>query len=634
MSEPQPLRLTLTGGVRAHLGDAALDLRSASVRRILAILALSPDMREARGRLAATIWDQSDEARARQNLRQALHDLGRRLAGAGWQGLEADRSTVALIPGSVVSDVEQTCRAVETGHVPDALLAGKVNPQDLLGDEAPAGEMFASWLRLRQRDLETRLQQGLYTILKTGGGDTARQAAEALLRLDPSDEHAARFLIKACHDAGQTGRALSVYEALWTHLDEAFDCEPAAETQALIAFVKLDERAERPAGRVGAQDRLRLGLPAPPATGDAASDASARLFRADLIAMLLRFRMLDIVDLAVSDAAVDFRLDLSVASDAGHILLIASLTRDGDGSVIWSDRWLRLKEGWITTQAAVCERLAGSLAETISRARLAGLTGAEIAPGALDDWLLGNMALDRFDAAGLAEAETRFRRLIREAPGASVGYSSLARLSNGAHLMVPGRFRRAEDHAEARALAARAVALDPLDSRAHLHRAWACALLGEHDSAAASFAMARDCNPADPWTVLSSALGAGFGGDRALAADLSGRVLKEGWTTQAFQWGFHAPIRFLAGDYAGCVQAASDGGTAIPNLPAWKAAALWHADEHAAARSAWQGFTGLCKPHWRGPGTPLDWFLSLFPIRRPDDRARLAEGARGASGTL
>ena len=140
--------------------------------------------------------------------------------------------------------------------------------------------------------------------------------------------------------------------------------------------------------------------------------------------------------------------------------------------------------------------------------------------------------------------------------------------------------------------------LDPLDSRAHLARAWALCLSGGHGLASVAFELARSCNANDPWAVLSSALGAAYCGDQPLAERLAQRVLQEGWTTQRFQWGFHAPIRFLGGDYAGCADAAEAGGDAILNLPGWQAAALWHLGDHEAACSAWQRFENVARMNW------------------------------------
>lgn len=640
--DDQTLMLGLFGSLRATRAGREIHIASGPARRVLGYLALNPGGSEARGRLAATIWEKSDETHARQNLRQALHFLGQRFGqtlGQEWQGLVADRTTIALVPDKTVTDLQQVMDAVAACDVPEALLDGDLLPDRLLADEAGSGEMFESWLSLRRRDYENRLRDGLGRILEIGSRQSARRAAQALLVLDRSDEGAARFLIRDYHAAGQTGRALDIYESLWNHLGDEYDTEPGADTLTLIAQIKSEPAKVTPA-RVRPRERLSVGLAPVAASGDAHTTGTARLFRADLLATLLRFRNFELVDLEVARHEVDYVLEVSVGAHDGQLLLLAVLTRSADGVVIWSERWSGLTQGWLKTQAAVVGRLASACSMFISNARLQEISKAEVTASAVDDWLMGNKHLDRFTGDGLKAAAACFQRVINKAPDSSMGYSSLARLGNGAHLMQPGLIRDARTHAESKVLASKAVALDPMDSRAHLHRAWACCLLGEYDQSAASFALARLCNANDPWTILSSALGAAFSGETGLAHDLGRRAIEEGWTTAPFQWGFHMAIRFLEADYQGCVVAAENAQTAIINVPAWKAAALWHLGRTDEARDAWADFEHLSRADWSGKTTPkttpdtkaiLAWFLSCFPIRSPDSQRKLAAGAAGAA---
>lgn len=646
MSSRPVLHLTLGGGVRCTLAGRPVPLSSSPVRRVLGYIALMPGQAEHRGRLAAMMWENSNATQARQNLRQALHKLRRDL-GADWPGLVIGRGEIALRPGWVVTDLDDALLQLKQGVVPESLTSGQLAPGRILASDAPAGEMFESWLRIRQRDAEVALTDALTALMDGDAGAVSERAAEALLRLDPSDERAARHLMRRLHLSGRTGRALELYETLWTCLTEEYDTEPSAPTLALIAQIKLGTPLDptappggsAPGGMAGppGQERLSIGLSAAAEAGAPHVAAAARLFRSDLMASLLRFRSFEIVDLQNASRPVDYRLELSVAGARDHLMLLAVLIRARDGAALWSERWSGLAENWLATQAEVIARLASALSLTAARLRVQELRDATVARGAIDDWLMGNQALERFTAEGLEEAAACFGRVIRAAPEASMGYSSLARLKNGAHLMLPGRMRTDAIHAEAKALGARAVALDPLDARAHLARAWAWCLRDEHDHALAGFELACTCNPNDPWTALSSALGASFGGAQDRAVQLAGQVLAKDWTTEPVQWGFHAPIRFLGEDYAGCVQAAQAGGQAIPNLPAWGAAAHWLLGEPEPARRSWESFAARCHAHWSGdmPATReavLAWFLSLFPIRDARQRDRLCAGARGAAG--
>ncbi|GGH37972.1 DNA-binding transcriptional activator of the SARP family [Cribrihabitans marinus] len=629
-------RLQVLGPVRLFRGGVEITPRSAAARILLAYLALSTGGREDRQRLATLLWENSDEGAARHNLRQTLHKVGQ-ASGSRWPVLTADRGTVALA-GQVRSDLYDVLREMESGQVPEALQSGAALPDRLLGAEPHRGELFETWLKLQRQSYLTRLQAALDTCLAGSDEAVGLNAAETMLAIEPADERAARHLMEHHYHAGRTARALDVYARLWTHLDETYDTEPDGETQALVVAIKTAAPL-RPAPQPARQRdvALRIALGRTVAVGDATVDSVARLVRAEMAATLMRFRTFRVVDRDYSADAADYVLDLSVGMVSGELLLLAVLTAEDTGTVSWSDRWQGLGENWLATQATVISRIAAALSLGVSRERLRHLSRVDFGSRAFDAWLQGNMQLDRFDAQGLTRADQCFRRVIDLAPDASIGYSSLARLKNGQHLMLPGHVRRDEEHISARDLATRAIALDPLDTRAHLHRAWAHCLLGEHAKAATGFHIARECNPNDPWTMLSSALGAAFGGDLDLATDLSRQVVASGWTTEPFQWGFHAPIRFLAGDMEGCIAACEACGTAIVNVPGWQAAALWHQARPAEAQAAWSEFAHLARQRWIWDDVPDDaalaaWFRSLFPLADPDQRARLGSLLKGAAG--
>jgi DNA-binding SARP family transcriptional activator len=629
------LHLKLFGAVRLWRGEQNIHLGSGSARCVLAYLALSPGQEEDRGRLAATLWDGSDDVHARQNLRQTLHVIGNTF-GRHWTVIAADRFKVWL-EAKVTTDADQVLTELGAGRVPQVLLDGNAVPDRLLDGEAPREELFQSWLRLRRDAYEARVRDLLRQILEGADSEAADRAAEALLIIDLADECAVRHLMRSYYASGQTARALATYERLWRHLEADYDSEPDPETQALIVEIKTNSVPMLTQGARGRKDRLRIGLAANVPTGDLQMDSVARLFRAELVATMVRFRAFELVDKAVTDGRVDYVLTLSAGMDEREVVLVTMLHRESDGVVLWTDRWQEFSSSWLATQAAVVSRLASSLSLEVSREHLAMITRADFSETAFDAWLLGNMHLDEFRTRGWQAAEACFQRVVELAPDSSMGYSSLARMKNSRHLMTPGLFRETKTHLDSKALATRAATLDPRDSRAHLHRGWASCLLGEYDQASASFALARDCNPNDPWTMLSSGLGAAFSDDQDLALALSQRVIDEGWTTMPFQWGFHAPIRFLAGDFEGCVTACNSCGDAIMNIPGWHAAALWHLGRAKDARKAWEEFEALARPEWIDVTAPSrrqmrDWLLSCFPIRSETKMSLLSEGVSGAAG--
>ena len=204
---PAPkLRLHLFGRFRVTVADREIPIRSASARAILAYLAVCKNHAEDRGRLAATIWESSEDARARQNLRQALHALGQ-LDGALASVIRADRNGVTLLAERIETDASLLLNEIDAGQIRQDLLHGALRPDQMLATEPARGELFDSWLRLLRQDMANRMRERLAALLERSDQTVARRAADTLLALDPADEQAVRFLIRYYHAHGQTAQA-------------------------------------------------------------------------------------------------------------------------------------------------------------------------------------------------------------------------------------------------------------------------------------------------------------------------------------------------------------------------------------------------------------------------------------------
>ena len=617
-----------------------VNISSGPARQALCYLALSPGKTESRSKLAAMIWENSSEQHARRNLRQLLYTVRSDLGERG-HGLKSDRSSVMLQANSFTSDFEEILKTLRSGQVPDAVLVVQQIHERLLSSIPGQGELFASWLQLKRREFENTIRNILEEIMAGDDLTQAERAARASLNLDASDENAARFLIRHYHDRGDTGRALGVYSDLWDHLDEEYDMEPSAPTQELIAAVKSGATADRTddsSKQAEPGRKFRIGV-LPTVASDGPEDAGkiGDLFRTELISRLARFREIDVVDAAVRMTQTDYELKLAIAPSRDQLALTATLTRTSDGVVIWSNRFSGMTENWREQQIELAAGLAAACSLHLSRARLSEIRALPTVRGALDNWLLGQKLLHNFQKEDWDAAPECFRKAIEHDPNFSMAYSSLSQAHNIRHLTHPGIHRDQSLLVESKQFANRAIALDPTDSRAHLCRAWASLLLSEYAQAEAGFAIARQCNEDDPWTVISSALGAAFCGDLELANELASRFHNQGWTTTPTEWGYHSCIRFMSADDEGCIAAAANADNGIYNMPAWKAAALWHMGEHASAAEAWGEFETVIREHWDGAreattAACLDWFLSCFPIRDAGIGKRLAEGVFGAAG--
>src|SRR5260370_42106940 len=99
--------------------------------------------------------------------------------------------------------------------------------------------------------------------------------------------------------------------------------------------------------------------------------------------------------------------------------------------------------------------------------------------------------------------------------------------------------------------------------------------------------LAHRLNDNDPWTLVSAANCYAFCGQDKAAAEIIDSMLRENATIapSAPQRPYHTAVRFMTGDYEGCVAAADFIGALNTNAAGFKAAAPWHLrrKEQAAA---------------------------------------------------
>lgn len=236
---------------------------------LIHILLGSPSGYINRDALLARFWPDSDDDRARNSLRQALHYLRRSLGEDAVEG----RGDEIGCPDAVVScDARDFVRALQGGRLRDALelYRGDFLPAFFVED-APEVE---SWIEEQRAWYRRQAFQaaGALADSRTGEGDTgealgyARQACA----IEPLDEAAARRLIRLLGEAGETAAALAAYDEFEARLRREHEIEPSPETRALVASIRA---AAEPGG--SPPDAATVAPPAPPHRVPAAGAADA-----------------------------------------------------------------------------------------------------------------------------------------------------------------------------------------------------------------------------------------------------------------------------------------------------------------------------------------------------------------------
>lgn len=651
-----PLVLTLFGGFSLAHDGRSLAVRSRKAQALLAFLAIGGSAVVSRERLCGLLWSESSEEKARASLRQTVHALKDVFDRSGCSVLQAGRDEVGL-SGSWTTDAADVLERLGADEVDPRLLGRKRLADTLLPDFDDVDPSFRVWILVQRQAVGEQLTRALERLLGTAdrSPDLARDAAAALLNLDPTHEGACRHAMQDSAARGDVAAALKTYKRLWDLLDEEYGTEPSEQTQALVVGIKTGDIPPRRAEeRIPARPEPE---PAPATTAKGPLDDHTFLIvsafdgrgvgepflhlvgglRHELIAKLVRFREWSVLDGGGPPVDVGslpgrcFSIDATLRQAGASLSLTLTIKEQPAGRYLWSESFAIAQERWFDIEPSLLRRIAMAVNVHLSTERLARTARApDISLGAYERWLRGQQLLLSFRADDWDRSETIFQSIVHDAPSFSPAYSGLSQLRNTRHLALPGVRWTPDAGREALRFATMAVERDPFHSRSHLAHGWAQVSNQLWDRAEAAIDLALKLNENDPWTLISSALVTAFCGKHNTAVELAEQSLALMPEPPQLHWAYHATLRFVCSDYAGSADASERAEGAISNVSGWHAAALAHLAERARARERVDLFLTTMRSRWHGD-TPtdadiLEWFLGAFPIRLDADRARLLDG--------
>ncbi len=235
---PPSLRLTLLGGF--ELGPPRgepIPLPRKKAQALLAYLALRPAETQPRDKLAALLWGELSDDRARHGLRQCLVDLRKALSSLAPSALVIEPECERLEPHGLEVDVAVFERLVRDGSTAALERAVTLYRGDLLeglGIREPGLEEWLLDQRERLRELAVEaLARLLAHRIRDGAGEPAVETALRLLALDPLQEAAHRALMRLYAGLGRRGAALRQYQLCVDLLQRELGVEPEAESSQL-----------------------------------------------------------------------------------------------------------------------------------------------------------------------------------------------------------------------------------------------------------------------------------------------------------------------------------------------------------------------------------------------------------------
>ncbi|HEX8692733.1 MAG TPA: BTAD domain-containing putative transcriptional regulator [Longimicrobium sp.] len=259
------LRLTTLGTLRLERDGAPVPAPQPKRVALLAYLALAhPRGPHRRDSLLGMFWPELPEERARNALRQALHQL----RAACGDGVLATRGMheVGIDPARVRCDVHELEAAAARG---DAAAVAAAYGGDLLPGlfAAGAGE-WEDWLareRMRLRSLAAEAGRALaHAARDAGDAAAAARWARWTCGLDPLDEAAVRWAMELLAGCGLRGAALELFERLAAQMRRELGVEPGEETAAAAEAVRA---AAPTARRAPARPVVRVATPPPALAG-------------------------------------------------------------------------------------------------------------------------------------------------------------------------------------------------------------------------------------------------------------------------------------------------------------------------------------------------------------------------------
>ncbi len=257
LPSPLPVSIRLLGTASWRRGPEAWRPLADKDALLLALLAL--DGRQPRARLSSLLWPEVTAARAKANLRQRLFRM-RRLLGdvliESDEGVQLDASVCCdLTSDDAIVDDGSLDMPVEAQAQP---LAAVDTREEGLALQEWLADARAAWAERQPERLAARASREE----SAGRLAAAIASSEALLRLDPLQEHAWRRLMRLHYLRGDRAAAVSAFERCEQVLRGELGLRPAAETQALLALV--EQMGAAPAPAATARRLLPASLSRPP----------------------------------------------------------------------------------------------------------------------------------------------------------------------------------------------------------------------------------------------------------------------------------------------------------------------------------------------------------------------------------
>ena len=240
--------LRLLGGFELAVlpGSAKVASLGKRERLLLAYLALSPNYRQSRRKLATLLWGDANDETLLDNLRACVWKLRKALGDNKHRVVASEGDDIVLDAPAFEVDVLAFRRLAAQSGRTELEAAAELYSGEFLDGLVIESEEFEAWRRVestRCRDQAIDVLTRLMTqFSECGETERAIEAGERILRLEPLHEAALRRLMRLYGESGRRGAAIQLYRTFADTLRTELDAQPEAETRAV--FAELARRGE------------------------------------------------------------------------------------------------------------------------------------------------------------------------------------------------------------------------------------------------------------------------------------------------------------------------------------------------------------------------------------------------------
>jgi DNA-binding SARP family transcriptional activator len=238
------LRLNVLGPFDAQWSDGTpLEVTGKKIQGLLGYLAVESARPHSREQVAALLWSETGDERARHNLRQALSKI-RRSCGPL---ISSTGEALALDLEKCSVDAREFDRLARSEDVGDLARCMELYRDDLLDGLVLREALYDDWLLGAQHQFRRTACDAIERLAsKLPALDRAEEAVDVLNRriaMDPACEPAHRHLMELFEQIGRRSDALRQYEFLSEALDRELSTEPSAETRAIYERIRAGSPA-------------------------------------------------------------------------------------------------------------------------------------------------------------------------------------------------------------------------------------------------------------------------------------------------------------------------------------------------------------------------------------------------------